>query len=224
MNFNSKSPFEKQSPFSSQSSSPFDAQSMFTDKTSIKNKSFDKKSSFDSYNSFDKKPSKEAVDLSKYEDMSGHTESRKVRKFFYFAIPVVVLEIIAILCISIYLIILPKNFCTISTNYKNAVVYVNGKETDKFRFQQPKESVDRYYYGVDISIKIQDEGTYQVSFYLHSDDYQVTAETSAVRQDNTYYLQVNGGETTSLVSAITLKSDSKSKDFDVKMQINVSKL
>ena len=97
---------------------------MFNDKTSIKNKSFNKKSSFDSYNSFDKKPNKEAVDLSKYEDMSGHTESRKVRKFFYFAIPVVVLEIIAILCISIYLIILPKNFCTISTNYKNAVVYV----------------------------------------------------------------------------------------------------
>ncbi len=230
MNFNSKSPFEKPSPFSSQPSSPFDSQSSINGKSSLKNQLNDKKSSFKkkssdgNYKPFNKKLKDEAVDLSQFDDMSSHTESRKVKKFFAFAIPIVVLELIAILCIVIYLIILPKNFCTISTNYDKAIVYVNGKETKKFRFQEPQESADRYDYVVDISIKLPGDELYQVAFSFSSDDYKISATTSAIKQDNTYYMQVYGGEKTKLLSAIVLRSNSKMKDFDVKMKINVTKL
>ena len=76
--------------------------------------------------------------------MSEHVSNRKVRKFFKFAVPVLVLEILVIIAISIYLIIVPKNFCNISTNVKNAVIYINEEKSKRFKFTQPNEKLGNW--------------------------------------------------------------------------------
>ena len=147
--------------------------------------------------------------------------NKKVKKFFKIATPILVVELLAIIALVTYLILLPKNFCKISVNNKDAVIYVNDKETKEFRFTKPKEEITFYHYDVDVSIKLPAGKTYSVSYTVSCDKYTVYTSTSALQLNNVYYLEVNGGEKTQLFSALTIKSDTLIKDFDVYINISV---
>lgn len=157
-------------------------------------------------------------------DMSGHTKERKVKKFFKFAIPVLILEVVIAAVLLIYLLVLPKNYCNISVNNKNAVVYVNGKETNKFRMQEPTAKELSYFYEVDISIKLPGEEDYNLVFTINSEKYVVTANTLATKKDSKYHMQVKGGEKTQLLSAMIIKTNKKVKDFHVDIKITATKI
>ena len=43
-------------------------------------------------------------------------ENRRVKKFFRFAAPILIIEIIVALALGTYLLIISKNYCTISIN------------------------------------------------------------------------------------------------------------
>lgn len=147
--------------------------------------------------------------------------NRKVKKFFKIATPILIIEFLAIIALGTYLILLPKNFCNISVNNKDAVIYVNDKETKRFRFTNPKEEQTFYYYDVDVSILLPAGKTYSVSYTVDSKDYTVYVATSATQQNKIYYVEVVGGEKTQLLSGLTFKSDTLIKDFDVNIDITV---
>lgn len=150
--------------------------------------------------------------------------SKKVRKFLKVAIPILVAEIVAIIALVTYLILLPKNYCRISTNMKSAVVYVNDKKTDKFRFTVPKEKQTNYYFGVQISIYIPGDSTYLVTYTVDCEKYHTSVSTSANVNHGVYTMQVEGGKRTALLTGITIKSDQLINNFDVDIDVNISKL
>lgn len=157
-------------------------------------------------------------------DNKEYVGNRKVKKFFRITIPILVLEIIAVIGLGIYLIFLPKNYCKVSVNLPGAVVYVNDKETKKFRMEEPKNQTEFYFYEVDISIKLPGNEAYAVTYVISCDKYNVSATTSAARDEGIYSMTIVGGEKTQLLSALTIKSSSKIKNFDISIKINVTKL
>lgn len=150
-----------------------------------------------------------------------HTGRKKIKKFFKIATPILIIEVILALALGVYLLILPKNYCKINVNHKDAIIYVNNKETNKFRFNDPKEETTFYYYEVNVDIKLPAGKDYLVSFVVESEDYEVFVSTNAEEKQKTYSLSVHGGIKTRLFSAITIKSDTLIKDFDVVVNINV---
>ena len=162
--------------------------------------------------------------LEQYGDMSGNVKDRKAKKFFIFAVPVLVIELILAVVLLTYLFLLPKNYCNISVNDKSAVIFVNGQETDKFRLQEPNGKEMSYFYEVDISILMPGEENYDVTFTISSDKYSVFASTAATKEDSKYHMQIKGGEKTKLLSAMTIKSEKKIKDFHVDIKIIVNKI
>lgn len=163
-------------------------------------------------------------DILASQDMSGHVEKSKVKKFFRVAIPIFVIEIIAIIVLVTYLLTLPKNYCKISINVDNAVVYVDGKESKEFRFNDPKKQTEYYYYEVDLKVKLPDDDKYAVTFTLSCDKYKVYAATSASVKNGVYSLEINGGEKSQILTAITITANEKIKDFDVYINIKATKI
>ena len=157
-------------------------------------------------------------------DTKNHVGERKVKKFFRITIPILVIEIIALIGVVTYLLMLPKNYCKISTNVKDAVVYVNDKQTKKFRMDNPKVKTDFYFYEVDVSIELPGDETYSVNYILKCDKYNISATTSANRTGNIYHMLIVGGEKTQIFSALTIKSTSLIKNFDVSIEIIAEKL
>lgn len=152
-------------------------------------------------------------------DSTDYVGRRKVQKFFRITIPILIIEALAILGLGAYLLFLPKNYCKISCNIPEAVIYINNKETNKFRMETPQAQTEFYFYEVDVSIMLPGTETYEVAYVLNSDKYQVIPKTSATQVDNTYKMTIVGGEKTQLLSAITMKSPTLSKHFDVTIEI-----
>ena len=69
------------------------------------------------------------IDIFSSEGMKNVNEERKMKKFFRWAVPILVIELIVILGITAYFFILPKNYCEVSINNPNAIVYIKDKES-----------------------------------------------------------------------------------------------
>ena len=154
--------------------------------------------------------------------MEEQTKNQKFKKFFRIATPIFVIEVIAAIIIMIYLFILPKSFCKVSTNMDSAIVYINDQETYKFRFSKPTEQTSHYYYEVDISLELPNPNTYQVVFTITCDKYGIVCVTDANRNGNVYSMTVRGGEKTQIARGVVLISNEKIKNFNVKLDIKIS--
>ena len=150
-------------------------------------------------------------------------ENRKIKKFLRIAVPILVLEVIAIVILAIYWLALPKNFCKISTNIDGAVVYVNNEEMKQFKFEQPEKKSTSYYYEVDISIKLPSSELYDVSYSVECKNCDVSVGTTAIKKDGKYNIKVAGGTKTTLISSINLTSEKVINSFDVKINIYATK-
>ena len=150
-----------------------------------------------------------------------HIGKKKIKKFFRIATPILIIEILLAVALGVYLLILPKNYCKINVDNKDAIIYVNGKETNRFRFTNPKEKTNFYYYEVDVSIKFPAGKDYLITYTVECDDYIIYVSTSAPEKKKVYSLNVKGGKKTQLFSGLTLKSDTLIEDFDVFVNINV---
>lgn len=170
----------------------------------------------------EKKPLTSLNDLSWTEAFQEHLSQSKSKKFFRIALPILIIEILLIAGFGIYLILLPKNYCDVSVNRNDAIVYINDKETNTFRFDNPGENLLYYYYEVDIDILLPAGKTYNVSFSVDCDKYSVYLSTPAKHENGGYALQVIGGVKTNLLSSLTFRSESIIKDFNVKVDINVA--
>lgn len=157
------------------------------------------------------------------ENMKSHPGDKKVKKFFRFAVPVLILEVLIAAALIVYFVLLPKNFCYVSINNKDAVVYINDKETSKFRMKPPKESINFYYYAADVCVELPAGDDYIVVFTIECDKYRVDAATSAKLENKTYSMQVDGGVKTQILSGFTIVSSKLIKDFQVDIKINVQK-
>lgn len=153
-----------------------------------------------------------------------HVGDRKAQKFFRITIPILVIEIIAVIGLGIYYFILPKNYCKISTNVQDSVIYVNNKEAKQFRMNNPNSKTDYYFYSVDVSILLPGDETYSVDYTLKCDKYEISATTSASKTNNVYNMTIVGGKKTQLLSAITIKSTNLIKNFNVSIEINAEKM
>ena len=141
-----------------------------------------------------------------------------------FAIPVLVIEILAIIGLLTYLILLPKNSCKINTNYDNAIVYVNSKKTNKLRLKTPDTSMDYYLYEFDVHLLIPENGNFNVDYSLSCDKYKVFAKTHINQQGDNYSLSVQGNTKTLLLTGITIKSEEPIKNFTVYIDVEITKL
>ena len=150
-------------------------------------------------------------------------ENRKIKKFLRIAVPILVIEVIVIILLTTYWLLLPKNFCKISTNVNGAVIYVNNEEMNKFKFEQPEKKSNSYYYEVDISIKLPSSDMYDVSYSVECKNCNVSVETTAVKENNKYNIKVVGGSKTTIISSIKLSSDKVINKFDVNIRINATK-
>lgn len=157
------------------------------------------------------------------EMLADMVKGKKYRKFFRFAIPILVVEILAIIGLLIYLIILPKNYCRINTNYDNAIIYVNNKKTKKLRFTSPNQQMLYNFYEFEVSLEIKESGTFNVSYTLNS-DYIVFAQTNLAGVNGKYSLSVQGNTKTKLLSGLTIKSETPLKNFDVYINIEITKV
>ena len=164
------------------------------------------------------------VDIFNMDGIKNATEDRKMKKFMRWAIPVLVIEVIALILIGIYFFVVPKNYCTVSINNKDAIIYLNNKVGNKVRLDDPKEAVTYYYYGVDLWVTLPGTDDYNVTFTVKCDKYKVYAATTAPKQDDTYSMLVVGGEKTQILTGITIVSEELIKNFDVNIEIFVEKI
>lgn len=160
-----------------------------------------------------------------YADMMQNAkEDNKVRRFMYAAIPILIIEIALVIGMVVFLIALPKNYCRITTNNKEAVIYVNNKKTQKFRFTKPDFDSEIYYFGVDVCLELPEGENYIIKYNLTGDTCMAFAETEALNDGKTYSMQVQGGVKTKLLSGITVKSDNFIEKFNVKMDVIIEKI
>ena len=163
-------------------------------------------------------------DILANQDMSDHVGKRKIAKFFRIAIPIFVIEVVAIIVLVTYLLMLPKNYCKVSINMKDAVVYIDGKKSDEFRFNDPEKQAEHYLYKVDISVVLPGTDEYEVTFNVKCEKYLVHAATIANVKNGLYVMTVKGGEKTQLINAIAISSTEKIKNFEVNVVIDVVKI
>ena len=148
---------------------------------------------------------------------------RKAKKFFAITIPVLVLEIVASICLIIYLIFLPKNYCNFASNYSEAVFYVDNKEVDKIRLDVPEEEQEFYFYGFDLILELPDNANYLVEFTVTSDKYEVMVSTTADGNNGVYSLTTTGGKT-KVLNGITIMKSGKLKNFEVDVNFSIKKI
>ncbi len=164
------------------------------------------------------------IDIFSTENIRNVTEDRKLKKFFRWAIPVLVLEVIVIAVMTVLYFMVPKNYCVVSVNMKEAVVYMNNKTTQKARLDNPKEKIKYFYYEIDLMLELPGDDDYSVTFDVGCDKYRVFIATTATKQDEKYTMIVTGGEKTQLLSGVTLVSNELIKNFEVKVTVNVEKI
>ena len=168
---------------------------------------------------------KQEVDIMAYDVVKNATEDRKLRKFLRWAIPILVIEVLAtIACLIVYFVI-PKNFCEISINPKNAVVYVNNEKTKRVNFKAPDKSMKYYCYDMTVEIVLPEEGEYLVEFTVSCDKFDVSASPkNAVKEDGVYKTTVNGQERTILLTSINIVTEDAVKNFKISVNINATKI
>ena len=162
--------------------------------------------------------------LSSTDTVKEHVGNRKVKKFFRITIPILLLEILAIIGLGVYLLLLPKNYCKVMVNVPGATVYVNNKSSNKFRLQTPDKATDYYFYEVDISVKLPGNEVYSVTYSVECDKCVVGATTTAVKNNDVYSMNIVGGEKTQILSALTLKSSKKIKNFNITIKVTAQKV
>lgn len=160
-----------------------------------------------------------------YSDMMEYAkEDTKVRRFMWVAMPIIIIEIAAMIALIVFFIALPKDFCRISANSKDVEIYVNDKRTNKFRFKKPNQESRSYFFGVDVSVELPDGAEYIITYTISSDDCEVYPTTSATSLNGEYSIQVKGGERTKILTGINIVSSDYIDDFDVEIKINAEKI
>lgn len=158
-----------------------------------------------------------------YDGLKNANEDRKMKKFFRFAVPILIIEIIASIGCLVFYFITPKNYCVV-TSPKNSVVYINDDKTDKVKFQPPKESTKHYFYDINISIVLPEGNYYKVTFILECSKYKVYAKSPATKENDEFTMTVKGGEKTEVVNGITIVSNKLIKNFTVYVRISAKKI
>ena len=154
------------------------------------------------------------------------TDNRKIRKFLKIAIPIFAVEILTVIALIVYFIALPKNTLTIKTNREDAVVYINGENQVNLTMENPKEVQDNYSYVFDLELEMPQGSSYLVTFRAVSDDVdtvKVNCIGAIIEADGYYSKTIKGGEKDRLITGITILSKEKPKNFDVVIEITITK-
>ena len=162
--------------------------------------------------------------LNEHGDMAYAVEDRKVKKFFRITIPILILEVLVVIGLLVWLFLLPRNYCKVSINLKNAEVYVNDKETKKISLEEPTEAVTYYYYDINLSVVLPGSEDYLVTFTVKCDKYKIATATNAISQNDVFSMQVKGGVKTQLIDGVTIISSELIKDFEVQVDVNAQKI
>jgi len=165
---------------------------------------------------------KDQVDIMTYDAMKNATEDRKLKKFFRWAIPVLVVEIVlSVVGLVIYLAI-PKNYCKLNSSPVGSVVYINGEITNKVRFKPPERESKYYYYEIPVEIILPEQGEeYELTFTVTCKKYRVSvADTVAQKEKDVYFLTALGGEKTKLFHGLTIFADEMIKNFTITINID----
>ena len=170
------------------------------------------------------KSKKQEADIMAYDVVKTATEDRKMKKFFRFAVPILIVEILVVIGCAVFYFITPKNYCVVTASPKNTAVYINNEKTNKVKFVAPKESIKYYLYDINISLKLPGESEYEVTFKVECEKYKVYASSIAVKEDNVYKMTCYGGEKTEIISGITIVSNKIIKNFTVEVKINAKKV
>ena len=153
-----------------------------------------------------------------------HANDKRFKKFFKFTIPIVILEIIALVGLIAYFIILPKNICKVNANYKNAVVYINEDKTSKLRLKTPDQQQTYNFYEFDLYLEIKEEGTFNVTFTVNCDKYKVTPLTQASISNKVYTVTMQGHKKECLLTGIRIDSEEKISRFKVDIDVSITKV
>lgn len=165
------------------------------------------------------KENKNIYDLN--DGIKNAVENRQVKKFFRIAGVILALEIVAVIALVTYFLILPKNYCKVTTNMKDAIIYINNKKTSKLRLENPDKELINYYYEFDLDVELPDNNEYLITFSVKCDKYITYVTTKAEKQNNKYVLSNNGNKKIEILTGITLISNEKINNFDVNIYLDI---
>ena len=150
-----------------------------------------------------------------------HMADKKVKKFFRIVVPILLIELVLLGALITYLILMPKNYCKISVNSDDAIIYVNNKKTDHF-MMNISEDCKNCHYVVDIGILLPEGKDYLITYSVSSEECDIEVFTEVQKFGNYYSMEVKGGVKTVLLNGILLDFNKDVKEFNVKIEINVS--
>ena len=154
----------------------------------------------------------------------GQASNKKFKKFFKITIPIAIIEILALIGLVVYLIVLPKNVCRVNVDYKNAVVTINDKETEKLRLSPPANQQEYNFYEFDVYLEIEEQGTFSVTYVVKCDDYKVKPLTDIKKVNGAYTITIQGNKKEKLLTGIMIESKEKIGKFKVNVDVSVVKL
>ena len=167
------------------------------------------------------KENKNIYDLN--DGMKNAVGNRQVKKFFRIAGVILALEIVAVIALVTYFIILPKNYCKVTTNMKDATIYINDQKTSKLRLENPDKELINYYYEFDLDVELPDNDEYLITFSVKCDKYKTYVTTKAEKQNDKYILANNGNKKIEVLAGITLISNKKVNNFDINIYLDIRK-
>lgn len=135
------------------------------------------------------------------ENFKNTSKNNKANKILRILVPIIAVELILSIAMGLFLFFTSKNSCEIITNNKDAIIYVNNKQTTKFILNDLDQGSDGSYFDVCIEVLMPEGCDYKVEFYVEC-EHEVKIETQAVINDNVYIQHVDGGIKTELISRI----------------------
>jgi len=153
-----------------------------------------------------------------------HKGDKKFKRFFRFAIPVLILEVLAAVGLIVFLAIIPRNSYVINTNYNNAIFYINDEKSNKIKLNTPKEYTTFNNYEFDVYLEIPEDGEFEVIYTIKCDKYVANAKTHLSSINGEYIFTVYGKTRTKIMSGVVIKSEERIKNFEVVVDVDIKKI
>ncbi len=151
-------------------------------------------------------------------------KARKSDKIFQVALILLCVEIVAFVALSVFYIVL-RTFgrCDFVLKGEMAQVYVDDKKVDSIKLLSPKFDSSGYVYEVDIYLRVNESGIYNIEFSGNSNNFNVEFDSNFEFSKNGYTGKIEGGKKIKIISAIIVSSDVRLSVMNMSIEINVTK-
>lgn len=151
-------------------------------------------------------------------------KARKSDKIFQIALIIFCVEIVAFVALGVFYIVI-KTFgrCDFNIRGEAAQVYVKNERVNSIKLLSPKFDSNGYVYEVDIYLRVNESGKYNIEFNGISKNFNVEFDTNFEFTESGYKGIIEGGKKIKIISAIIVSSDVRLSSTNMSIEINVTK-